>query len=348
MNSPAARPRDTLTPAGNPLPDAVHLTVLSTDAGDVDNTSTIRWANPRGRLVVCGDAHGCLGALDRLLAAIDFAPGVDNLVLCGDVVTKGPDSKGVVERVMSLGGLSVRGNHDDLALAAAAAGDRRSPDFVSGLTEKHLQWLASLPFTIRFPQYGVTVAHAGLVPGVARKAQALRDVSVMRELVEVRGAAADAEDRGPRWRRSPLFRRFLRPRRKRPPVVWRAVEQHEPGSVPWAPEWRGPGHVVFGHDSSRGLQRRRAATGLDTGCVYGGRLTCAVLPPLDELRRSGERWGWWRERCFGCCGFFFGACARHFPPRTPRFERDLRGRIASVPAADDAVAEENVHNLKRG
>ena len=52
--------------------------------------------------------------------------------------------------------------------------------------------------------------------------------------------------------------------------------------VPWASKWTGPERVVFGHDAVRGLQQYPRALGLDTGCVYGKRLT-GLLLPADAL-----------------------------------------------------------------
>lgn len=47
--------------------------------------------------------------------------------------------------------------------------------------------------------------------------------------------------------------------------------------VPWASLWEGPPFVIFGHDAVRGLQQHKHALGLDTGCVYGNRLTAYIV-----------------------------------------------------------------------
>jgi hypothetical protein len=48
--------------------------------------------------------------------------------------------------------------------------------------------------------------------------------------------------------------------------------------VLWGSLWPGPETVVFGHHARAGLQEHPFAIGLDTGCVYGGRLTAYLLP----------------------------------------------------------------------
>jgi serine/threonine protein phosphatase 1 len=76
-----------------------------------------------GRTIAIGDVHGCADALAALLDAV--APGpADTLVMLGDYVDRGPDSRRVLDRVVALAGrcklVPLLGNHDELLLDALA------------------------------------------------------------------------------------------------------------------------------------------------------------------------------------------------------------------------------------
>src|SRR2546421_216194 len=75
------------------------------------------------RTLAIGDIHGCLRALDGLLGMLRVQPA-DTLVVLGDYADRGPDSRGVIERMLSLQEqcrlVCLRGNHDEMRLAARA------------------------------------------------------------------------------------------------------------------------------------------------------------------------------------------------------------------------------------
>ncbi len=70
-----------------------------------------------------GDIHGCSAALDALIDAIDLRPE-DTLVTLGDYVDRGPDSRGVIDRLIDLERrrrlVAILGNHDQMLLDVQA------------------------------------------------------------------------------------------------------------------------------------------------------------------------------------------------------------------------------------
>ena len=222
-----------------------------------------------GRTIFVGDIHGCAAEFGDLLDALKFAQGVDRVLLVGDLVARGPDSAGVIALAQSVGAKAVRGNHDEKVLSwwrvARAHGEAKAHEsvrlsdrhraVVESMDERHFEQLEALPLRIAMAEHGLVVVHAGVDP---TRDPPDTDAEI---LLTVRSIDADG-----------------RPTRK---LV----------GTPWARAWKGPVHVVFGHDARRGLQLESHATGLDTGCCYGRELTALVLDagepvPADTSERA--------------------------------------------------------------
>jgi hypothetical protein len=200
--------------------------------------------------IAIGDVHGCSDELAALIALC--APGRDDrIVLVGDLVAKGPDSRGVLAIVREHAARSVLGNHDAVVLRAREAAAAGKPvnarpghaALARELSDADIALLASLPLYLRLPELNALVVHAGLAPGVPLERQE-RDVLLNVRTVDAAGKPSSRPDAG----------------------------------VLWGTLWPGPELVVFGHHASAGLQQHPHAIGLDTGCVYGGRLSACVLP----------------------------------------------------------------------
>jgi serine/threonine protein phosphatase 1 len=121
------------------------------------------------RTLVIGDVHGKLSLLNRLLEESQYQAGADRLVFIGDLVDRGEDSRGVVERVLALRRESpekvivIKGNHEEMMLSALARPDSDASDmwYANGGIEtlqsyanedgtisvppEHLEFIASLP-----------------------------------------------------------------------------------------------------------------------------------------------------------------------------------------------------------
>ncbi|MBK8199057.1 MAG: serine/threonine protein phosphatase [Acidobacteria bacterium] len=215
-----------------------------------------------------GDIHGELERLKDLHQQVrrharDFFPQADiRFVHLGDLVDRGPESCGVVEYLMAFETavspkpVTLRGNHEQMMLNAydgdGAGVDRRIWCSNGGDTtlesyarrpadvlDRHLDWLAQCPTIYRAPEAGLVFVHAGIDPD--------------------RFPACGDQVR--LWTRR---REFMDTR------CWTA------------PDLRSV-RVVHGHTPTRDSRPDASGDGrrlnIDTGAVYGGRLTAVILRP---------------------------------------------------------------------
>jgi bis(5'-nucleosyl)-tetraphosphatase (symmetrical) len=264
-----------------------------------------------------GDLQGCQTSLLRLLDELKFDPSADRLWLVGDLVNRGPNSLAVLRFVRSLGesAISVLGNHDLHLLALAEGfgrphkGDTLDEILNAPDRDELLAWLRRQKLAWRDREF--LMVHAGVLPGWSA------DDSM------ARAAEAEAVLQGPH------YRDFFAQMYGNAPVAWNdsldgierlrvivnaftrlrycsaagEMEFHHkgaPGTQPagWLPWFEVPGRksagatCIIGHWSTLGLINRPALIALDTGCLWGGKLTAVRLEdrrvfavPCPQARR---------------------------------------------------------------
>jgi bis(5'-nucleosyl)-tetraphosphatase (symmetrical) len=251
---------------------------------------------------VIGDIHGCWRTLQRLLVSIRWRSGTDHLWFVGDLVNRGPSSLEVLrwayEHRDSL--IAVLGNHDLHLLArAVGAGKRRKEDTLDEILEapdrdELLNWLRSRPLVHIFGPY--VMVHGGLAPdwnielttglaeAVTERIAGPDGDAVIAELHANRHAEWHAGLRGDE-QLAAATAIFTRMRMVDPEGHGRLDFAGPPGSAPdgWRPWYtrsavRSQGYrLLFGHWAQFGFYRAHDAVCLDSGCVYGGRLTALCL-----------------------------------------------------------------------
>jgi serine/threonine protein phosphatase 1 len=234
-----------------------------------------------GRTFVIGDIHGERVLLDALLARLPFIAPDDSLVFVGDYLDRGPDARGVIERLRRLPEqtagrvVTLRGNHEDALLRSLDDGD---PSFLMPPGNGVAATFRS--FTDRPPPTGDGLVEADdfalffdvakwLPPPVVRW---------MREL--------------PLWWRD-AHATYVHAGLEGEGAVWSPPETSAAKSLLWQrepdffAEYAGP-PLVFGHTPVADLPpeaptrtavwHRGPLLGIDTGAGKGGPLTCIELP----------------------------------------------------------------------
>ncbi len=249
-----------------------------------------------------GDVQGCANALDRLLAAIDFSPSRDRLYVLGDLVNRGPDSLGTLRRLRGLGDAAtcLLGNHDWHLLAAAAGvrplhrADTLGEILDAPDREQWLDWLRHRRMAVH--EQGWLMLHAGVVPQwdlattlslATELERALRDSPPRDFLATMFGnepacwSDVKSGDERLRFTLNALTRiRYVDAHGALDFTAKDGTANAPPGLAAWfdVPDRRTAGvPIAFGHWASQGLVDRPDLLGLDSGCVWGGKLSAARI-----------------------------------------------------------------------
>lgn len=217
------------------------------------------------RTLVIGDIHGCRQELLHLLERVDADPFRDRLIFLGDYVDRGPDSRGVIEEILSLRRqfsqtITLKGNHEEVLLSFLAGVDREFYLDIGGretlssygcaepfdydcsinIPDSHQSFLYNLlPY---WEDENYIYVHAGLRPGVHLTQQ-----------------SSD-------WLYWAAGGRF-------------AGQKYDFGKK-----------VIFGHSVVASPLVEEDKIGLDTGAVYGGTLTCLILPEMKFVQVPSRKY----------------------------------------------------------
>lgn len=230
-----------------------------------------------------GDVHGCLSELETLLGKLGYdikrdevGRGIDavhpegrKVVFLGDLVDRGPNTPGVLRLAMGMvrnsHALAVPGNHEDkLVRALRGKKVQTSHGLAESLTQlatedavfrKEVEFFCeSLVSHLVLDGGNLVVAHAGMPANYQGRASG-----------RVRSFALYGDTSG------------------------ETDEYGLPVRYPWATDYRGRATVLYGHTPTLDAEWINNTMCLDTGCVFGGKLTALRYPEREVVSVPAEQ-----------------------------------------------------------
>jgi len=210
-----------------------------------------------GRIFAIGDIHGRLDKLDQLLKRLPFKRSRDKLLFVGDYIDRGSDSKGVIDRLLHLQSRGVdmiclKGNHEQMF----------SDFYLAGHQPEIFLYNGGESTLISYGLEQREVRLNDLPPGHAEFFVGLKLYHQEGEYVFVHAGL-------------------------RPGLPLQEQETHD---LLWirdeffGAEYDWGFKIVFGHTPFRAPFRQDQLYGIDTGAVYGGLLTCLMLPDEEFIQ----------------------------------------------------------------
>lgn len=213
-----------------------------------------------GRLIVIGDVHGCIRELELLLKKTGINQG-DQILFLGDLVNRGPDSKAVLKLARSLKAASLLGNHEYRLLQFyhnlnTVGLKPYELSTMKALDADDWNYLSSMVLWLEDPKENRVFVHGGFHPHIPWKTQPAHVVTHI-QMIDKEG----------------------KPRRR----------GEDTDSKFWADLWLEGPFVVYGHTPRPEIYRNVNSLGIDTGCVWGGRLTALILPQNEIVQVDAEK-----------------------------------------------------------
>ncbi len=216
-------------------------------------------------IVVYGDIHGCLDEFKMLRKKVDLKPN-DIEVSVGDFLNKGPYSIETLHYLLEQNISCILGNNEvkiiKLYKRYLKEGKKyletikpHERDTVLKITENELKYLSSLPYFLKFSN--LTIIHAGIMNDV--KLNQNLDRKIKKQITLLRYLNLELES-----------------------IPW---DDFEGRYKFWSELYEGgEGFIVFGHHPFDEPKIDKHSIGIDTGCVYGKKLTAVKF----SIKKSGE------------------------------------------------------------
>ena len=196
--------------------------------------------------LIIGDIHGCYLEFLQLLKKTNYHKTKHRLILLGDLINRGPDSFKVLKWAREHKIETITGNHERGFLRGLQKEGglnlilKELKNQMGDDLQDWINWMKNRPYFIETKDF--IAVHGGLVPGESPKN------SKPRLLANIRT-----------WDGQGI----------------RLTDEKNP---PWYKLYEGPKLVVYGHWAKQGLKIRKNTIGLDSGCVYGKKLSALLLP----------------------------------------------------------------------
>ena len=264
------------------------------------------------KIYAVGDIQGCAPSLKALVKKL---PAQSKMIFLGDLVNRGPDSLGTLRYLKQLQEDKriecILGNHD-LHLLAVDAGIRKTKglDTVQPILDapdraELMNWLRHRPMALSNGK--VLTVHAGVLPqwDLQQTIECAQEVEKALRKKTYKDFLADMYGNTPnKWSNSlkgyerlrvitnALTRiRFCTPTGTMEFESKEGFEDGPKGYIPWfkTPKRKTQDALIyFGHWSTLGLLQHGNVIGLDTGCVWGGKLTAMEVPESGKQGKDLE------------------------------------------------------------